>query len=97
MEGISNIIKTIEDEFDQNKINKVFKPVYNIINDPDKSLQRKLQMIHNVIVAMRKDSDSLAYFTTVKERNKIINRLKYHRKKDNKIQSRNGEVNYEAF
>jgi len=82
MEGISNIIKSIEDEFDQDKINEVFKPVYIIINDPDKSLQRKLQMIHNVIVAMRKDFDSLAYFSDAKERNKVINRLKYHRKKN---------------
>lgn len=98
--NISNIIKTIEDEFDQDKVNEVFKPVYNIINDPDKSLQRKLQMIHNVIVAMRKDFDSLTYFTNVKERNKVINRLKYHRKKETKIQQekeQNNEFNYEAF
>lgn len=78
---ISNIIKSIEDEVDVDKVNEVFKPVYNIINDKDKSLQRKLQMMHNLIVAMRKEFDSLAYFTSVKERNKVINRLKYHRKK----------------
>ena len=97
MEGISNIIKNIEDEFNQDKLNEVFKPVYNIINDPNKSLQRKLQMIHNVIVVMRKEFDSLSYFTDVKERNKMINRLKYHRKKEIKIQKQIDDVFIEEF
>lgn len=35
---ISDIIKSLEDEFNQDKVNEVFKPVYNIINDKDKSL-----------------------------------------------------------
>ena len=90
---ISHIIKSIEDEFNPEKINEVFKPVYDIINNKDKSLQRKLQLIHSVIVAMRKDFDSLAYFTDIKERNKEINRLKYHRKKQSKIYPET----YEAF
>ena len=93
--NISDIIKSIEDEFDIDKVNEVFKPVYSIINDKDKSLQRKLQMMHNLIVSMRKEFDSLAYFTNVKERNKVINRLKYHRKKS-QANSENIEC-YEAF
>ena len=82
---IKDIIKCIEDEFDQDKVNEVFKPVYNIINDKDKTLQRKLQMLHNKIVELRKEFDGLAYFTDAKERNRALNRLKYHRKKNEKI------------
>ncbi len=78
---IQDIVKSVADEFDPIKVNEVFKPIFNIIEDKDKSLQRKLQMIHNVVVAMRKEFDSLAYNTDVKERNREINRLKYHRKK----------------
>ena len=94
--NISDIIKSIEDEFDIDKVNEVFKPVYNIINDKDKSLQRKLQMMHILIVAMRKEFDSLAYFTNVKERNKVINRLKYYRKKAQASKEEDIEC-YEAF
>ena len=50
MEFKINNINSIEDEFDLDKVNEVFKPIYDIINDKDNSLQRKLQMIHNVIV-----------------------------------------------
>ena len=54
-------------------------------------------MIHNVIVVMRKEFDSLSYFTDVKERNKMINRLKYHRKKEIKIQKQIDDVFIEEF
>ena len=92
--NISEIIKSIEDEFDTNKVNEVFKPLYNIINDKDKSLQRKLQIMHNLIFAMRKEFDSLAYFTNVKERNKVINRLKYHRKKNEKTNIKEEDIEF---
>ena len=82
---IKDIIKCIEDEFDQDKVNEVFKPVYNIINDKDKTLQRKLQLLHNKIVEIRKEFDGLAYFADAKERNRALNRLKYHRKKNENV------------
>ena len=88
-------ISSIEDEFNLEKVNEVLKPVYDIINDKDKSLQWKFQMIHNAIVALRKEFDELSYHTDIKERNGVLNRLKYHRKKAN-----NKEENieyYEAF
>ena len=89
-------INSIEDEFNLDKVNEVFKPIYNIINDKDKSLQRKLQMIHSAIVILRKEFDELSYHTDVKECNKILNRLKYHRKKtNNKVQEK--IEFYEAF
>ena len=92
--NISDRIKSIEDEFDIDKVNEVFNPVYNIINDKDKSLQRKLQTMHNLIVAMRKEFDSLAYFSNVKERNKVINRLKYHRKKNEKTNVKEEDIEF---
>lgn len=79
---IKDIIKSFEDEFDQDKINEVFKPLYEIINNSDKSLQRKLQLMHTMIVSMRKEFDGLAYFSSAKERNREINRLRYHKKKN---------------
>ena len=95
MEFQINNINSIEDEFNMDKVNEVFKPINELINDKDKSLQRKLQMIHNAIVILRKEFDGLSYHTDVKERNKILNRLKYHRKKANNKES-NIEF-YEAF
>ena len=92
MEIKINNINSIEDEFNIDKVNEVFKPIYEIIKDKDKSLQRKLQMIHNAIVILRKEFDGLSYHTNVKERNKILNRLKYHRKKAN-----NKETDIEFF
>ena len=77
-----NIIKSIQDEFDPVKVEQFFKPLYDIMKDEDKSLQRKLQLLHNKIVAMRKEFDSIDYFADAKERNKELNRLKYHRKKN---------------
>ena len=43
---------------------------------------------------MRKECDSLAYFNDVKERNKVTNRLKYHRKK-NQLNTKPIYVDYE--
>ena len=57
MEFKINNINSIEDEFNMDKVNEIFKPIYEIINEKDKSLQRKLQMIHNAIVIMRKEFD----------------------------------------
>ena len=94
--SISTIIQSIEDEFNQDKVNEVFKPVYNVINDPEKSIQRKLQLLHNLIVAMRKDFDSVNYNMDVKERNKVLNKLKYHRKKIQAVPV-NNESNFESF
>ena len=55
-------------------------------------------MMHNLIVAMRKEFDSLAYFTNIKERNKVINRMKYHRKKNEKTNIKEEDIEcYEAF
>ena len=79
---IKDIIKSIEDEFNTEKLTEVFKPLYTIIHDQDKSLQRKLQLLHNKIVELRKEFDGVAYCTDAKERNKILNRMKYHRKKN---------------
>jgi hypothetical protein len=74
-------INNVEEEFNKDKLNEIFKPVYEIINDDNKSLQRKLQLIHNMIVDMRNHYDPLQYFGNIKERNKELNRLKYQRKK----------------
>ena len=93
-----NNINSIEDEFNLDKVNEVFQPIYDIINDKDKSLQRKLQMIHNAVVILRKEFDGLSYHTDVKERNKILNRLKYHRKKNEKTIIKEEDIeSYEAF
>ena len=93
-----NNINSIEDEFNLDKVNEVFQPIYDIINDKDKSLQRKLQMIHNAVVILRKEFDGLSYHTDVKERNKILNRLKYHRKKNEKTIIKEEDIEcYEAF
>ena len=70
-----NIIKSIQDEFDPVKVEQFFKPLYDIMKDEDKSL-------HNKIVSMRKEFDGLDYFADAKERNKELNRLKYHRQKN---------------
>lgn len=92
---IADIIKCIEDEFNQEKVNQVFKPVFDIISHNDKSLQRKLQLLHNVIVSMRKEMKEFgdsSYSSSVAERNKKINRLKYHRNK-NQQPNCNYEIN----
>ena len=78
---LTSIIKSIEDEFDQEKLKIVFKPIYDIIEDKDKSLKRKLQLMHNAVVALRKEFDNLEYSADVKARNRELNRLKYHKKK----------------
>ena len=78
---LTSIINSIEDEFDQEKLKIVFKPIYDIVEDKDKSLKRKLQLMHNAVVALRKEFDNLEYSADVKARNRELNRLKYHKKK----------------
>lgn len=63
------------------KVNTYFKPLFDIINNPEITIKMRLKEVHNMSYKLRNEFDKESWIVDKAEKNRIMNRLNYHKTK----------------